>query len=452
MNQTTENQALLDQITDLKAQLAETKAHLKQLERTQQTYQYIINQTHEGFLRMNSDLIIVDLNQSALKLLGNDRDQIIGQRLDHFYQKESVVFLSASRDHLSIEATFHPLEKPPIPLLLNRTAYYDANQVLEGYIAFLIDLTELKTIQQKKEVAENQYRHIYENAVQGMFQTTLSGKIINVNPAYARILGYQSSDELIGKETLTHQFYASTEDRDQMIAALIKHRKLVNYEVKLIRVDGDTVWVLANVRLVTENSSDPVIEGILIDNSEKKLAEEQLRQSEAKFRQLAIIDGLTGLYNTRHLYNRLDDLIDQHTLNRSPFSLIFMDMDNFKRVVDTHGHLNGSRSLYEVAKTIEACLERPSFGVAYGGDEFVIVLPGYDRNAALEKAREIQTQMKQTHYLAKWGLKIHLTASFGFATFPNDATDRTTLLALADQAMFRVKSQGKDAVKSSHQP
>jgi diguanylate cyclase (GGDEF)-like protein len=164
------------------------------------------------------------------------------------------------------------------------------------------------------------------------------------------------------------------------------------------------------------------------------------------FKHMAVHDSLTGLYNTRHLYRSLEDLILESRASASPFSLIFMDMDNFKRIVDTYGHLNGSQALKEVAETIRECITDAEFGVAYGGDEFVVVLPGLDRAAALKKANKIRSRMKETVYLSSAGHAVRMSASFGLATFPDDASDLTSLLALADKAMFRIKEGGRDAV------
>lgn len=162
---------------------------------------------------------------------------------------------------------------------------------------------------------------------------------------------------------------------------------------------------------------------------------------------LAIHDDLTGLYNTRHLYKVLGNLVRNAEETKDSFSLIFMDIDHFKRVVDTYGHLKGSQAIQEVARTIRECLVAPAFGVAYGGDEFVAVLQGFDKAKALKKAEEIRSRMKQTVYLANHGHQVSLSASFGIATFPEDASDVTGLLALADRAMFDVKETGKDAIR-----
>ena len=165
-----------------------------------------------------------------------------------------------------------------------------------------------------------------------------------------------------------------------------------------------------------------------------------------ELRDMAIRDSLTGLYNQRHLYRSLENLIEKCNAEGRCFSLIFMDIDDFKTVVDTEGHLNGSRTLREVAQKIQGCLGEPSFAIAYGGDEFVVVMPDADSVHAAKTAREIRESIKAATFLTRWGRKVQVTASFGVATFPDNACDINDLLALADQAMFRVKNTGKDRV------
>jgi diguanylate cyclase (GGDEF)-like protein/PAS domain S-box-containing protein len=311
---------------------------------------------------------------------------------------------------------------------------------------FLTDLTELKLTQVELKKAEQRYRSMYQNAVQGMFQSRLSGELIRVNPSYALILGYKSPAEVITLEGGVNRFYFNAEDRLRMIRAVKKKGAVVNHELRLKRKNGKPVWILANIRLVKDDKGDDILEGILVDNTKKKVMEKELRHDRQKFRNLANHDNLTGLFNTRYLYKALDELIAEGKRNDHTFSLIFMDMDNFKRVVDTYGHLNGSQALKEVAMTIKKCLKKRCFGVAYGGDEFVVVLPGFGKLQATAKAEEIRSRMKRKIYLAKNGYKVRLGASFGIATFPDDTDTRAGLLALADRAMFHVKQSGKDSI------
>ena len=177
-----------------------------------------------------------------------------------------------------------------------------------------------------------------------------------------------------------------------------------------------------------------------------KHTQEALRKSEQNYRTQAIHDNLTDLYNTRYLYTALSELIEKSKLSQPSFSLVFMDIDNFKTVVDTHGHLNASQALQEIAATIKKTIKSPGYGVAYGGDEFVLVLPCFDKQQAMETAETVRARIKDTIYLQKAGLKVHISASLGVSTVPDDAGTLKELLALADQAMFSVKERGKDLV------
>ena len=409
-------------------------------------YHRVLESTYEGFMLLDSDLVITDVNKALLRISGCSREDFIGQIVDKFYDKTSVNFYSASRDHLSFEASFCSKAGARIPMLFSRSILKDENGAIYGYMYFLSDLTELKVTQEELTRAEQRYRNMYQNAVQAMFQSKISGELIRVNPSYAQILGYSSPEEVLNVKDDANKFYFSPEDQSRMIQAVKKKGALVNHELRLKRKDGKPVWILANIRLTKNDKNDPILEGILVDNTKRKVLEKELRRDRKKFRSLAIHDNLTGLYNTRHLYNVLDDLIEESKITKKPFSLIFMDMDNFKRVVDTYGHLNGSQTLKEVATTIKSCLKGPCFGVAYGGDEFVIVLPGFNKPRAVEKAEQIRSKMKQTTYLIKDGYNVHLGASFGLATFPDDTESRTGLLALADKAMFHIKQIGKGSI------
>ncbi|RJQ49497.1 MAG: GGDEF domain-containing protein [Desulfobacteraceae bacterium] len=202
--------------------------------------------------------------------------------------------------------------------------------------------------------------------------------------------------------------------------------------------DADDIYLsLGNLTVVT-----PEME---LDEQLKN-AKDDLSQGRRKYREQSLQDNLTGLYNTRYLYRALSRWITTSRRKGKSFSLIFMDIDNFKSVVDTHGHLNASKTLQEISRTIRKMIHEPSFGVAYGGDEFVIVLPGFTKEQALAKAESIRARIKQTRYRKKAGLNITISASLGVSTFPDDAASVPGMLARADQAMFDAKGHGKDSV------
>jgi diguanylate cyclase (GGDEF)-like protein len=146
---------------------------------------------------------------------------------------------------------------------------------------------------------------------------------------------------------------------------------------------------------------------------------------------LSITDDCTGLFNARHLYTLLEQEITDHvaksafrvvTIMKPHFSLLFLDLDYFKRVNDRHGHLVGSRLLAEVGNLLKRLLGPDHAAFRYGGDEFVAILRGLDKPAATEFSRRVLEQLSQTRFLTGEGLSLSITASLGLATFPQDGS------------------------------
>jgi diguanylate cyclase (GGDEF)-like protein len=243
-------------------------------------------------------------------------------------------------------------------------------------------------------------------------------------------------------------------ERKSELREEVKASGILEAVYKIRAADGKTYWLKDQARLEAFESDYIYVSiGNLTIVTKEMEAEQHLKQvqkalkkSEQKFKKQAIHDNLTGLYNTRYLYYALAELIKKSASRGDVFSLVFMDIDNFKQVVDTHGHLNASKTLQEFAATLKDCLQKPAYGVAYGGDEFVLVLPGLEKQQALDKAETIRKRIKETVYLQNAGLKVSISSSLGVSTFPDDADTLTALLALADQAMFSVKERGKDSV------
>ena len=187
-----------------------------------------------------------------------------------------------------------------------------------------------------------------------------------------------------------------------------------------------------------------------IDTTDRKRAEDALRASEERFRELAVRDNLTGLYNTRHLYQALETLIASSAADAARRSRCCSSTSTTSSAWWTpRGHLNGSRAIQEVAATIRGCLEPPAWAVAYAGDEFVVVLPGAARETALAKAHDIKARMARPRTSRRPGRPVRLAASFGVATYPDDARDLEGLLALGDQGLFSVKRTGRDGIAAA---
>jgi diguanylate cyclase (GGDEF)-like protein len=168
-----------------------------------------------------------------------------------------------------------------------------------------------------------------------------------------------------------------------------------------------------------------------------------------RVQRLVITDDHTSLYNTRHLYDTLDREFSLAGREAHEVSMIFFDLDHFKHINDTHGHLCGSKVLREVGQLLLRW-ERPGIiPFRYGGDEFIILLLGYGKEEGLAHAHELRRSINDYPFLADEGLHLHLTASFGVASYPRDANDKVGLLRFADTAMYRVKESTRDAVATA---
>jgi diguanylate cyclase (GGDEF)-like protein len=178
----------------------------------------------------------------------------------------------------------------------------------------------------------------------------------------------------------------------------------------------------------------------------------ELKKEHDRVVKLAVTDDVSGFNNTRYLHRYLDRALTSPGARREELSLVFFDLDNFKSVVDAHGHLLGSKVLKEVAQTAYRALDEDDRIVRYGGDEFVVILPRQNRDQALAKVRRMKDALAGAAFLQKEHLNVHVTASFGLATYPHTAKDKHELLAEADRCLFRSKAAGKNRISVAGDP
>ncbi len=168
-----------------------------------------------------------------------------------------------------------------------------------------------------------------------------------------------------------------------------------------------------------------------------------------RIHELTITDDCTSLYNARHLNFMLDTEIYRSQRYGYQFSLIFIDLDHFKNINDTHGHLMGSKLLSEIGLMIKSHCRLIDFAFRYGGDEFVLLLPQTSKENAFIVARRLHRMIRETEWLVDPGLNVRITASVGVAAYPTDSANKAGLLHLADEAMYLVKNTTRDSVAAA---
>src|SRR5208337_798291 len=165
-----------------------------------------------------------------------------------------------------------------------------------------------------------------------------------------------------------------------------------------------------------------------------------------RIQELIITDDCTGLYNARHLFTVLSEETHRSERFGYKFSLLFLDLDYFKRVNDEHGHLIGSKLLGQVGQCLRENLRLVDAAFRYGGDEFAILLPQTSKEAALLVARRLMRVFRAKRWLDGETASLSLRASVGIAGYPEDACTPQAIVQRADEMMYQVKQAGRDNI------
>jgi len=189
----------------------------------------------------------------------------------------------------------------------------------------------------------------------------------------------------------------------------------------------------------------------LQDVTARRSAEEALRKSEERYRQMSLTDALTGLFNSRHLNQRLQSEMERAARYQHPLSLLVLDCDNFKSINDRFGHLDGDKVLQALAGVITNCLRSSDSGFRYGGEEFVLLLPETTADAARILAERLCLAFADEVVESATGLPIRCTVSIGVAeSFGSESEN--SLIRRADDASYEAKRRGKNCVFVAESP
>jgi len=288
------------------------------------------------------------------------------------------------------------------------------------------------------KASEQRYRELFQNVTAGVFQTTVDGKFMAANPALVRMLGYESEDELLAVD-VANDVYADSGHREQWIQAMAADGEVRNAELVLKRKDGSKLVVLENSRAVRDSDGKVLFyEGTLTDITAAHALSEQLSHE-------ASHDPLTGLKNRREFESRLQHALEMSHATGVTHAVCFLDLDRFKVVNDTCGHVAGDELLRQLGQMLPTKVRSADVVARLGGDEFAILLANCGPNDALQVANNVLKAIAAFQFV--WGEhSFSLGVSIGVVVVDAHFRRLSHVLSAADTACYAAKDQGRNRV------
>jgi diguanylate cyclase (GGDEF)-like protein/PAS domain S-box-containing protein len=295
---------------------------------------------------------------------------------------------------------------------------------------------------------ERFYRSLFDRTNDGVFTIDLNTRIFAINQKAADLLGYQVQ-ELIGKP---YAELVPQEERPNVGAnfeALKTQGMTPLFERTLIRKDGSRFKVEFNATTINDEKGKLLyFQGVARDVTERKRLEDQLRYSLEEMETLAMQDSLTGLLNRRAITEHAEAEWHRAQRDSHPMCLVLIDLDNLKTVNDSLGHQMGDQVILELAHVITASKRPYDWAGRWGGDEFLLVLPGTTLTEARDVAERLRNKYVETDLVRTMGGQA--LVSLGIACYSGRKEDETSLdklITQADQALYRAKEQGRNQVE-----
>jgi diguanylate cyclase (GGDEF)-like protein/PAS domain S-box-containing protein len=306
-----------------------------------------------------------------------------------------------------------------------------------GAVRTFSDITDRCMKEDALKRAEVEYRSLFENAVVGIYRSTLDGRQLRANPALVQLNGYANEAEMLAAvNDIAREWYVDPKRRDEFLNEMQTKGRVTDFVSEVYRHrTREKIWVSETAWCVRSEDGRPVVfEGTVLDASARM-------HSEAKIAFMAHHDTLTGLPNRAHLTRRIEDALRDIPL-AGPFAVHYLDLDRFKEVNDTLGHAAGDRLLRLAGRRLKKCVRASDIVARLGGDEFAVIQFGIgEDNEAGELAARIVRSLSTPYRVGAHYANVG--ASVGIAVAPRDGCDVQALIKNADIALYEAKAGGR---------
>lgn len=287
--------------------------------------------------------------------------------------------------------------------------------------------------------ADERFHSIVENAVEGIFQSTLDGRYLHVNPALARLYGYETPQDLMNNlHNIAKDLYVDPNRRNEFQSLLQEQDFVRDFESQVYQKNGNLIWIVENARGVRDSQGTLLYyEGSVIDTTQRKHAEEQLVYQ-------ALHDSLTGLPNRLLFQERLHQAILRSTREQLGVAVLFVDLDDFKLINDSMGHEAGDTLLKTISERLQHAIRREDTIARIGGDEFIVLL---ERLNSVQEATHIADRivLELQNPIRLYEREVFTSASIGIAYSSDGQLHSESLLRDADTAMYQAKTHHKSS-------
>jgi diguanylate cyclase (GGDEF)-like protein/PAS domain S-box-containing protein len=423
--------------------LRDNRRTRKQLQESEMRRRAVFNQARQYMGLLDLDGTLRDANRSSLELIGDpDPDEVLGKRFwdtpwwshDPALQdrlRRAFADVAGGRS-IRFEAT-HPAPDGSL-----RYVDFQLHPILDdsGKIAMAMaegsDITERHRIEEQRRLA----LRVFQSSHDGIMITDPHGIILDVNQAFTNLTGYTREESIGRSSRLLESGHHDDAFFEQMFETIGREDHWLG-EIWNRTKSGAISVVLMTISAVRDNAGQLThYVGVFTDITRKK-------ESERRLEHLAHHDALTDLPNRSLFRDRLFQAIKKSRRDEQALALLFIDLDRFKEVNDTLGHVAGDQLLVEAGRRITACVRNSDTVARLGGDEFTVLLQDLaDGEGAAEVAGEIIAALAEPFVLGENAVKV--SASIGIALSPGDGTDPDTLTDAADQAMYEAKSLGRN--------
>ena len=416
------------------------------IRRSEEKYRNILETMQESYFEVDLTGNLTYVNPAMYEGLGFTREELTGKHYRIFTDEATVkslykIYNNIYKTGQPVKTTaFEFIRKDKTKLFAESSASLvrDAGGIPIGFRGVSRDVTERRKMDEAIRQSEEKYRSIVNEVDEWYFEIDLDGNVVFINDAVVRSVGY-TKERIIG---LNYKSFIN-KDRSSDIIKVFRDvydtaESVNNLPYEFVLPSGAVSFF--EISIFPKKDHDGKIigfRGVGHDITERKRSEEKLNY-------IATHDLLTGLPNRMLMMDRLKMAMAQAKRTEQQLALMMLDLDNFKTVNDSLGHMVGDELLKEIGLRLSSRLRQNDTISRLGGDEFIILLPAIDQTEdAVEVAKIVLESFEQPFVCNEH--VISCTISIGIAIYPDDAQDTEVLLKNADAAMYYVKAHGRNS-------